>query len=378
MEGERMLSKKNHQLQAQKLEAKQQHFAIKRLTVGVASVLISSTFAMYAGLHTAMADETARPQATDTASETTATENETAKPKVVLKATTPSEGNTQTATAGSSSALTTTSGGKITESQYYDSMKKTTSGKQVLQQMILDKILEGKYGDKVTDKAVNKEYNKYKKQYGSSFSTVLAQNGMTASAFKKSIRSNLLLRQAVIANTKITNADLKKQWKSYEPTITVAQILVSKKEDADAIIEELKKDGSWDNFKKLAKEKSIDESTKNDGGKLPSFNNMDTSLDSDFKKAAFALKQGEFSQEPVKTSYGYHIIYSIKNPGKGKMADHTKELKDQIIDEKLNDSTALQKIIAKEFKEGNVNIKDSDLKDVLSDYISSTSSSSSK
>ncbi len=60
------------------------------------------------------------------------------------------------------------------------------------------------------------------------------------------------------------------------------------------------------------------------------------------------------------------------------MADHTKELKDQIIDEKLNDSTALQKIIAKEFKEGNVNIKDSDLKDVLSDYISSTSSSSSK
>ena len=107
-----MLSKKNHQLQAQKLEAKQQHFAIKRLTVGVASVLISSTFAMYAGLHTAMADETARPQAADTASETTATENETAKPKVVLKATTPSEGNTQTATAGSSSALTTTSTNK--------------------------------------------------------------------------------------------------------------------------------------------------------------------------------------------------------------------------------------------------------------------------
>ena len=112
MEGERMLSKKNHQLQAQKLEAKQQHFAIKRLTVGVASVLISSTFAMYAGLHTAMADETARPQAADTASETTAAENETAKPKVVLKATTPSEGNTQTATAGSSSALTTTSTNK--------------------------------------------------------------------------------------------------------------------------------------------------------------------------------------------------------------------------------------------------------------------------
>ncbi len=70
---------------------------------------------------------------------------------------------TFTLAACSSKTVATTSGGKITESQYYDSMKKTTSGKQVLQQMILDKILEGKYGDKVTDKAVNKEYNKYKK-----------------------------------------------------------------------------------------------------------------------------------------------------------------------------------------------------------------------
>ena len=61
---------------------------------------------------------------------------------------------TFTLAACSSKTVATTSGGKITESQYYDSMKKTTSGKQVLQQMILDKILEGKYGDKVTDKAV--------------------------------------------------------------------------------------------------------------------------------------------------------------------------------------------------------------------------------
>lgn len=282
------------------------------------------------------------------------------------------------AACSSSKTVATTSGGKITESQYYDSMKDTTSGKQVLQQMILNKILEGKYGDKVTDKDVNKEYNKYKKQYGSSFSAVLSQNGMTASAFKKSIRSNLLLRQAVIANTKITNSDLKKQWKSYQPNITVAQILVSKKEDAESIIEDLKKDGSWSNFKKLAKEKSIDESTKNDGGKLPSFNNTDTSLDSSFKKAAFALKQGQFTEEPVQTSYGYHVIYSVKNPGKGKMSDHTQELKDQIIDSKLNDSAALQKIISKEFKEGNVSIKDNDLKDVLSDYVSTSSSSSSK
>ncbi|KRL83594.1 peptidylprolyl isomerase [Ligilactobacillus apodemi DSM 16634 = JCM 16172] len=279
--------------------------------------------------------------------------------------------------AACSKTVATTSGGKITESEYYSSMKNTTSGKQILQQMILDKILEGKYGDKVTTKAVNKEYNKYKSQYGSSFSTVLSQNGLTASSFKKSIRSNLLLRQAVIANTKITKSQLKKQWKSYEPTITVAQILVSKKSTAKKIIAELEKDGSWKNFKKLAKKYSIDTSTKSSGGKLPSFNNTDTSLDETFKKAAFALKQGKFTTTPVKTSYGYHIIYSIKNPGKGEMSDHIQDLKDQIIEEKMNDSATLQAVISKEFKEGNVSIKDSDLKDILADYLSSSSSTSS-
>ena len=35
-------------------------------------------------------------------------------------------------------AVATTSGGKITESEYYSSMKQTSAGKQVLQQMILD------------------------------------------------------------------------------------------------------------------------------------------------------------------------------------------------------------------------------------------------
>ena len=44
--------------------------------------------------------------------------------------------------AACSKTVATTSGGKITESEYYSSLKKTSSGKQVLQQMILNKVLE--------------------------------------------------------------------------------------------------------------------------------------------------------------------------------------------------------------------------------------------
>ncbi len=282
-----------------------------------------------------------------------------------------------TLAACGSKTVATTSGGKITENEYYSSLKKTSSGKQILQEMILNKILEKEYGSKVSDKKVNATYNSYKKQYGSSFSTILTQNGYTKSSFKKNIRSSLLLHEAVVDHTKITNKMLKKQWKSYTPKITVAHILVSKKSDAQAIINELKKDGSYKNFAKLAKAKSTDTSTKSNGGKLSAFDNTDTSLDSSFKAAALKLKQGEYTTTPVKSSYGYHVIYCIKNPGKGKMSDHIKDLKKQIIETKANDSTYMQKILGKVFKGGNVSIKDNDLKDVLSDYVSTSSSSSS-
>ena len=54
-----MLSKNNKKLQAQKMEPKQQRFAIKKFTVGVASVLVGTTFAMYSGAGNVSADETA-------------------------------------------------------------------------------------------------------------------------------------------------------------------------------------------------------------------------------------------------------------------------------------------------------------------------------
>ena len=72
-------------------------------------------------------------------------------------------------------------------------MKETQSGKQVLQQMILDKVLEKDYGSKVSSKDVDKQYNALKSQYGAQFSTALQQNNLTPSTLKDQIRDNLLL-----------------------------------------------------------------------------------------------------------------------------------------------------------------------------------------
>ncbi|AYM02933.1 peptidylprolyl isomerase PrsA [Levilactobacillus yiduensis] len=279
-----------------------------------------------------------------------------------------------------SQTVATTNGGKITESAYYSSLKGTSSGKQVLQQMILNKVLEKQYGSKVSKSAVNKQFNTYKSQYGSSFKSVLSQSGMTESSLKTEIRSNLLLKEAVKDNVTVTDAQLKKQFKSYEPKVTVAHILVSKKATAQKVISDLKdtkKSDLTSEFTKLAKKYSTDTATKNKGGKLSAFDSTDTSLDSTFKKAAFKLSTDEYTATPVKTQYGYHVILMLKNPGKGTIKEHKAELTKQIIDNDMNDSTVLHNVVAKVLKKGNVSIKDNDLKNILSDYLSTSSSSKS-
>ncbi|KRM62218.1 peptidylprolyl isomerase [Paucilactobacillus vaccinostercus DSM 20634] len=278
-----------------------------------------------------------------------------------------------------SKAVATTSGGKITESAYYSSLKGTSSGKQVLQQMILNKVLEKQYGSKVSKSAVTKEYNSYKSQYGSSFSSVLSQNGMTTSQLKDEIRSNLLLKAAVKDHTTITTKDINKQWKKYQPKVQTAEILVSKKATAQSIIDQLNSASSadrWKTFKKLAKSKSTDTTNKSTGGKVSAFDNTDSSLDSSYKKAAFALKTNEYTTSPVKTSSGYQVIYMIKNPGKGAKSQHIADLKEQIIETDMSNSTVLHNVVSKVLKKGNVSIKDNDLKNILDDYLTSSSSSS--
>lgn len=271
-------------------------------------------------------------------------------------------------------AVATTSGGKITESEYYSSMKATSNGKQVLQQMILDKVLQKEYGKQVSDKQVNAEYNSYKSQYGSQFSAVLQQNGLTEKSLKQQIRSNLLLQAAVRDYSHITNKQINKQWTKYQPKVQTAEILVGSKSEAEDIISQLNdSDNAYKTFKKLAKSKSTDNSNKDQGGKVPAFDNTDTQLDSAYKKAAFNLKTGEYTKEPVKTDDGYQVIYMIEHPAKGKKSQHINDLRNQIVQENMNNSAFLHKVVANVLKKGNVSIKDNDEKNILDDYLNSNS-----
>ncbi len=271
-------------------------------------------------------------------------------------------------------------GTKITKDEFYNEMKtSSTGGEATLRNMIVEKALEQQYGKKVSDAAVNKQYNSVKKQYtdaGQDFAAALSQNSLTEKSFKAQIKTSLLSEAALKAQKKPTEAQLKKQWKKYEPKITVQHILVAKEDTAKEVIAALQKDNTEANFKKLAKQYSTDTATASTAGKLAAFDNTDTQLDSTFKAAAFKLKKaGDFTTTAVKTSYGYHIIRAIKVPAKGKMSDHKKDLTDQLYKTWESDETIMTGVIKKVLTKADVNIKDSDLKNVLSVYLGSSSSS---
>lgn len=263
-------------------------------------------------------------------------------------------------------------GGKITQNDYYNEMKKSQAGQSALANMIINHVLDQQYGSKVSKDQVNKQFNNYKKQYGSQFSAVLQQQGMTESSFKDNLKTTLLSEAALKDIKKVSKSQEDKAWKSYQPKVTVQHILVTKKSTAEDIISQLK-DGK--SFKTLAKKYSTDTATKSNAGKLPAFDSTDTSLDAGFKKAAFQLKTGEITKTPVKSQYGYHIIKMINHPAKGSFASHKKEIDDQIYQSMSQDQETMRDVIATVLKKADVSIKDDDLKNVLASYVSKSDSS---
>lgn len=81
-------------------------------------------------------------------------------------------------------------------------------------------------------------------------------------------------------------------------------ILVDKESDAKDIIARLKKNPK--SFASLAKEKSRDPGSKANGGDLGWFDS--SAMVPEFSAAVSKLEKGKFTEEPVKTQFGYHVI----------------------------------------------------------------------
>lgn len=124
---------------------------------------------------------------------------------------------------------------------------------------------------------------------------------------KQAVLVRALFEEEVKRNP-ITDAQLEQQYELFKGSMganeyKVRHILVDKEDDAKSIIAELNKGGD---FAKLAKDKSKDPGSKDNGGDLdwgPSARYVKP-----FADAVTGMQKGQTTATPVKTDFGYHVI----------------------------------------------------------------------
>lgn len=260
--------------------------------------------------------------------------------------------------------VATYSGGKVTESSFYKELKQSPTTKTMLANMLIYRALNHAYGKSVNTKTVNDAYDSYKQQYGENFDAFLSQNGFSRSSFKESLRTNFLSEVALKKLKKVSESQLKAAWKTYQPKVTVQHILTSDEDTAKQVISDL---AAGKDFATLAKTDSIDTATKDNGGKI-SFESNNKTLDATFKDAAYKLKNGDYTQTPVKVTDGYEVIKMINHPAKGTFTSSKKALTASVYAKWSRDSSIMQRVISQVLKNQHVTIKDKDLADALDSY----------
>ncbi len=289
-------------------------------------------------------------------------------------------------------------GSMISIDDLYGEMKKTAS--TTLMQMIDRKLLEADYEDKISEaeETAKNQIEAMKQFYGkdedgnyseSKFLNVLANStGYTSiEEYQDYLKSNYLQKFAVEDYTKtiIKDKEIEDYYKKEivgDRDVYHIQIVPETKststdtekkeaeekalEEAKALIARLKKGES---FEDIAKEASDDEATKENGGSLGFINKGSYGSD-EFDKEVYALKVGEFSNTPVKTTAGYEIVYVKEEKEKKSLDDAKEEIIDTLVEKKMNDDATLQVTAVKELrKKHGVDVIDSELDRAIERYM---------
>jgi len=117
-----------------------------------------------------------------------------------------------------------------------------------------------------------------------------------------------LLSQDLDKKASVSDADVQKEYDKFKAQASGTEykarhILVEKEDEAKALIAQLKAGAK---FEDLAKKNSKDPGSAPNGGELDFAS--PSSYVPEFSQALVALKKGEYTETPVKTQFGYHII----------------------------------------------------------------------
>ncbi len=271
-------------------------------------------------------------------------------------------------------------GENITADDLYDELREKYAKYQIIDD-IDKKIFNVVYkGDKDIEEQVKNQYESYESQYsqnGQSFDEVLEQYGYkNADAFKDELRLNFQRTKAVDDYIKenISDKDIKKYYdENYAGEISAKHILISTSSLSDEEAEKKAKDlikqlNDGADFSELAKENSDDPGSKESGGDLGYFGKGQ--MVSEFEEAAYNLKVDEYTKEPVKTSYGYHIILKTGEKEKESLKKAKSKIIETLVSKKKEEDKTITVTALDEIRKNyGLKFKDSKLKSIYKDYI---------
>jgi len=240
--------------------------------------------------------------------------------------------------------------------ELYEDMKKIYSISSLLDK-IDNKILEEKYPeteemtDEVKSQAEN-YYNVYEQYYGTSKEEFLSGNGFgSEAAFFEYLK--LQYRRNKYAEDYIKKLVTEDEINDYYEDevygdINTKHILV--KVDSDATEEEKNEaeKKAKEIISKLDSGKTFDEVKEEYKDSITyeelGYKAYNASLESAYMNEMENLTNGSYSKTPVKTSYGYHVVYRIDQKEKPSLEDVKDEIVESLADKKAADDTNLSYI----------------------------------
>ena len=281
-------------------------------------------------------------------------------------------------------------GKQFTANELYNELKKQ-GGASVLVNMIdtfiiNQEVTSNKEAEEYADSLIEQYKLSYEKQ-GASFTDALIGSGYASVDEFKEVLINDYMKSEVTkkyVKESITEEDLKKYYEEHiSDELSVKHILIAPEvkdgatdeektnaenaalEKAKKLIEELNNGADFDT---LAKENSDDEGSATNGGLIN--NVVKEGYVTEFWNAAYALENEKYTSEPVKTQYGYHIIYKVSHTAKKSFEEMKDSLYDKVVEDKLaNDDNLEYKTWADIRAKYNLTINDSTVDSVYKNSI---------
>lgn len=271
----------------------------------------------------------------------------------------------------------------VTADDLYEDMKNIYSISSLLDK-IDNKILEEKYpeNDEMNDELKSEAenyYNIYEQYYGTTKEEFLSNNGFgSEAAFIEYLRLNY--RRNKYAEDYVKSLITEKEINDYYEDevygdINTKHILVKvdssatdeEKEEAENLAKEI--------ISKLNEGKTFDEVKEEYKDKITyeelGYKSYNASLESAYLEEMQKLENNSYSKTPIKTSYGYHIVYRIDQKEKPSLEDVKDEIIDSLADQKSADDSNLTYIaLDKMRQEAGLKFSDTVLESKYNTYMS--------